>query len=115
MEREQIKQASRELLAELRHLIAPLEQRTEKEQTQAEVEVFIFDHAFMFMYIRCYLSLPIRRRIRSRSPSWSIAISAAKRERLVRLGMRYELLSASRYGNTRILRHVEMNGQNYAR
>ena len=40
---------------------------------------------------------------------------AAKRERLVRLGMRYELLSASRYGNTRILRHVEMNGQNHAR
>ena len=45
-EREQIKQASRELLAELQRLIAPLEQWTEKEQTQAEVEVFILDHVY---------------------------------------------------------------------
>ena len=40
-EREKIKQESRDLLAELQRLIAPLEQWTEKEQTQAEVEVFI--------------------------------------------------------------------------
>ena len=48
MEREQIKQASRELLAELQHLIVPLEQWTEKEQTQAEVEVFIRDHVYYY-------------------------------------------------------------------
>ena len=46
MEREQIKQASHELLTELQRLIAPLEQWTEKEQTQAEVEVFILDHVY---------------------------------------------------------------------
>jgi len=45
-EREKIKQASRDLLAELQRLIAPLEQWTEKEQTQAEVEVFILDHVY---------------------------------------------------------------------
>ena len=45
-EREKIKTASRELLAELQRLIAPLEQWTEKEQTQAEVEVFILDHVY---------------------------------------------------------------------
>jgi len=45
-QREKIKQESRELLAELQRLIAPLEQWTEKEQTQAEVEVFILDHVF---------------------------------------------------------------------
>jgi type I restriction enzyme R subunit len=45
-EREKIKQESRDLLAELQRLIAPLEQWTEKEQTQAEVEVFILDHVF---------------------------------------------------------------------
>ncbi len=45
-DRERIKQASRELLAELHRLIAPLEQWTEKEQTQAEVEVFILDHVY---------------------------------------------------------------------
>ncbi len=45
-ERELIKQESRELLAELQRLIAPLEQWTEKEQTQAEVEVFILDHVY---------------------------------------------------------------------
>ena len=45
-ERELIKQASRELLADLQRLIAPLEQWTEKEQTQAEVEVFILDHVY---------------------------------------------------------------------
>lgn len=45
-EREKIKAASRELLAELQRLIAPLEQWTEKEQTQAEVEVFILDHVY---------------------------------------------------------------------
>ncbi len=46
VDRERIKQASRELLAELKRLIAPLEQWTEKEQTQAEVEVFILDHVY---------------------------------------------------------------------
>ena len=45
-EREKIKQESRDLLAELQRLIAPLEQWTEKEQTQAEVEVFILDHVY---------------------------------------------------------------------
>jgi type I restriction enzyme R subunit len=45
-ERERIKTESRELLAELQRLIAPLEQWTEKEQTQAEVEVFILDHVY---------------------------------------------------------------------
>ncbi|MDI6745574.1 MAG: type I restriction endonuclease subunit R [Rhodocyclaceae bacterium] len=46
VERERIKQESRDLLAELQRLIAPLEQWTEKEQTQAEVEVFILDHVY---------------------------------------------------------------------
>ncbi len=45
-EREQIKQESRDLLAALQRLIAPLDQWTEKEQTQAEVEVFILDHVY---------------------------------------------------------------------
>lgn len=45
-QREQIKEASRELLAELQRLIGPLDQWTEKEQTQAEVEVFILDHLY---------------------------------------------------------------------
>jgi type I restriction enzyme, R subunit len=45
-ERERIKQESRDLLAALQRLIAPLEQWTEKEQTQAEVEVFILDHVY---------------------------------------------------------------------
>lgn len=45
-ERERIKQTSRELLAELKRLIGPLEQWTDKEQTQAEVEVFILDHVY---------------------------------------------------------------------
>ena len=46
-ERERIKQASRDLLAELLRIIAPLEQWTEKEQTRAEVEAFILDQMFM--------------------------------------------------------------------
>ncbi len=45
-EREKVKTASRELLAKLQNLIAPLEQWTEKEQTQAEVEVFILDQVY---------------------------------------------------------------------
>lgn len=45
-ERERIKQASRHLLAELRRIIAPLDQWTEKEQTQAEVEATILDRVF---------------------------------------------------------------------
>ncbi|HOX69743.1 MAG TPA: type I restriction endonuclease subunit R [Burkholderiaceae bacterium] len=46
-ERERIKQSSRELLAELLRIIAPLEQWTEKEQTRAEVETAILDQVFM--------------------------------------------------------------------
>ena len=45
-ERNRLKDASRELLAEITRLIAPLEQWTEKEQTQAEVEVFVLDHLY---------------------------------------------------------------------
>jgi type I restriction enzyme R subunit len=43
VERERLKVASRELLASLQKLIAPLQRWTDKEQTQAEVEVFIID------------------------------------------------------------------------
>ena len=46
-ERERIKQSSRELLAELMRIIAPLDQWTEKEQTRAEVETVILDQVFM--------------------------------------------------------------------
>ena len=46
-ERERIKQSSRELLAELLRIIAPLDQWTEKEQTRAEVETVILDQVFM--------------------------------------------------------------------
>ena len=49
-ERERIKQASRDLLAGVMAVIAPLDRWTEKEQTQAEVEIFIMDQV--------YLSLP---------------------------------------------------------
>lgn len=42
-ERERIKQSSRELLAELQRIIAPLDQWTEKEQTRAEIETLILD------------------------------------------------------------------------
>jgi type I restriction enzyme R subunit len=48
-ERNRIKDASRELLAEITRLIAPLEQWTEKEQTQAEVEVFVLDHLYSML------------------------------------------------------------------
>lgn len=46
-ERERIKQSSRELLAELQRVIAPLEHWTEKQQTRAEVEAVIFDRVFL--------------------------------------------------------------------
>ena len=46
-ERERIKQSSRELLAELLRIIAPLDQWTEKEQTRAEVETAILDRVFL--------------------------------------------------------------------
>jgi type I restriction enzyme R subunit len=46
-ERERIKQSSRELLAELLRIIAPLDQWTEKEQTRAEVESVILDRVFL--------------------------------------------------------------------
>ena len=46
VDRERVKQASRDLLASVRRLIAPLARWTEKEQTQAEVEVFILDRLF---------------------------------------------------------------------
>jgi len=42
-DRDRIKQASRELLAGILGIIAPLDRWTEKEQTQAEVETFILD------------------------------------------------------------------------
>jgi type I restriction enzyme R subunit len=45
-DRERIKQASRELLAGVLAVIAPLDRWTEKEQTQAEVETYILDHVF---------------------------------------------------------------------
>ncbi len=45
-EREQLKQASRDLLQSLQNLLAPLDQWTQKAQTQAEVEVFILDHLY---------------------------------------------------------------------
>jgi len=45
-DRERVKLASRDLLASVRRLVAPLERWTEKEQTQAEVEVFILDKIY---------------------------------------------------------------------
>ncbi|RZL03981.1 MAG: type I restriction endonuclease subunit R [Rubrivivax sp.] len=45
-ERDRIKQASRELLAGVLKVIAPLDHWTEKEQTQAEVETFILDSIY---------------------------------------------------------------------
>ena len=45
-ERDKVKDASRELLAEILSLIGPLDQWTEKEQTQAEVKTFILDHIY---------------------------------------------------------------------
>lgn len=45
-DRERIKQASKELLAGVLKVIAPLDRWTEKEQTQAEVETFILDHVY---------------------------------------------------------------------
>ena len=48
-EREKVKQASQELLASLRELLAPLERWTEKEQTQAEVETFILDNLYIHL------------------------------------------------------------------
>ena len=45
-EREQLKNASRELLQALQKLLTPLDQWTQKAQTQAEVQVFILDHLY---------------------------------------------------------------------
>lgn len=45
-DRDKVKEASRELLAEILSLIVPLDQWTEKEQTQAEVKTFILDHIY---------------------------------------------------------------------
>ncbi|MEC5218763.1 type I restriction enzyme R subunit [Actimicrobium sp. GrIS 1.19] len=45
-DRERIKQASKELLAGVLAVIAPLDRWTEKEQTQAEVETFVLDHLY---------------------------------------------------------------------
>jgi type I restriction enzyme R subunit len=45
-DRERIKQASKELLAGVLKIIAPLDRWTEKEQTQAEVETFILDQVY---------------------------------------------------------------------
>jgi type I restriction enzyme R subunit len=46
LDRERIKQASRELLAGVLDVIAPLDRWTEKEQTQAEVQTFILDRIY---------------------------------------------------------------------
>jgi type I restriction enzyme R subunit len=48
-ERERLKLAAKSLLDELRRLIEPLDQWTQKEQTQAEVEVFILDHVLQLL------------------------------------------------------------------
>ncbi len=48
-DRERLKHASKELLDELRRLIAPLDTWTQKEKTQAEVEVFILDRVFQLL------------------------------------------------------------------
>lgn len=45
-DRERIKLASKELLAGVLKVIAPLDSWTEKEQTQAEVETFIMDQVY---------------------------------------------------------------------
>jgi type I restriction enzyme R subunit len=45
-DRDRLKQASRELLAGILGVIAPLDRWTEKEQTQAEVETFILDRVY---------------------------------------------------------------------
>jgi type I restriction enzyme R subunit len=45
-DRERIKQASKELLAGVLAVIAPLDRWTEKEQTQAEVETFVLDQIY---------------------------------------------------------------------
>lgn len=45
-DRERIKQASRELLAGVLGVIAPLDRWTEKEQTQAEVQTYILDRIY---------------------------------------------------------------------
>ena len=46
VDRERIKQASRDLLEGVMAVIAPLDHWTEKEQTQAEVETYILDHVY---------------------------------------------------------------------
>jgi len=43
-ERERLKEASRELLAKVRVLVATVQQWTDKEQTKAEVEICVRDH-----------------------------------------------------------------------
>lgn len=48
-DREQVKTVSQSLLQEVKALLAPLEQWTQKEQTQAEVETLILDHLFMML------------------------------------------------------------------
>ena len=48
-ERDRAKSASKELLAEITRLVAPLSRWTEKEQTQAEVESHIQDHVFWLL------------------------------------------------------------------
>jgi type I restriction enzyme R subunit len=48
-DRERIKEASRELLAGVLQVIAPLDRWTEKEQTQAEVETFILDNIYQVL------------------------------------------------------------------
>ena len=43
-DREKLKQASRGLLASLRHHLGCMDRWTEKEQTRADVKIFILDH-----------------------------------------------------------------------
>jgi type I restriction enzyme R subunit len=44
--REQVKQASRELLTSLQSLLSRYERWAEKEQTRAEIEIFILDNLY---------------------------------------------------------------------
>jgi type I restriction enzyme, R subunit len=44
--REQVKQASRELLAAIKARLAELDRFWEKEQTKADVEIFILDNVY---------------------------------------------------------------------
>ncbi len=55
-EREELKGASRHLLAELTRLIEPLDKWTQKAKTQADVEVFILDEVYRLLPTPPYTS-----------------------------------------------------------